>query len=639
MFAVSAIKFTTMSHELENSVEASRSIWFHARSTTISLTVLLLFFLQPYLVTRFSLLFACVRMGTREEDLFLKEDLSVQCWISPTHFAYIFGFGIPLLVLYVAGTPLILYRILSDPKNRTRIAQITESLKQYELGAKHSSQRGAQGSSVAMKTKGFDVQDEGSRRFQTNYGFLFIGYNPEQYYWEVVVILRKAALSAIGVIFTFDVRGQVHLGLLVIIIATVAHAKYKPFVSPTMNNFELVSLSTSLLTFFFGIFTTDAGDSSTNWLTNSTLISLFLHLFLSTVLIALSLKLVLWIQCYICLYRFIIYLRSAASWLAVIVNVGYIIIAIFVGIIVLRHDKSAKKEYKRHQTDVLKNFTSSRRRHGPVSAAQHVGRRVVENTDIELCEVKTVQAAPPVSENSEDDDKSTSSSERFVSPPPMKPPSPADVSDSDSDSEQYMMKENLKDSANSNDDSDSVEFDERIASPPPAKQPIPPEESDTTPEPSMLEIKQANKGPASSQNLKTSDKEPVNTAHVLMSPPAEASSSDEESDSVSAVRPVPRIRLVEARKSWTASDQKKQLSFDEGDIIQVLKTPSKWHLGSLYLSDNHPITGQARYFPSNFVQPVSMEDMEALIQARAERDRHHPKAPEGPVKSDSECSD
>jgi len=98
---------------------------------------------------------------------------------------------------------------------------------------------------------------------------------------------------------------------------------------------------------------------------------------------------------------------------------------------------------------------------------------------------------------------------------------------------------------------------------------------------------------------------------------------------------------VEARKTWTATDQKKQLSFDEGDIIQVLKTLSKWHLGRIYLSDSHPITGQARYFPSNFVQPVSIEDMETLIKVRSELNRHLPKAPEAPhpVESDSELSD
>jgi len=134
--------------------------------------------------------------------------------------------------------------------------------------------------------------------------------------------------------------------------------------------------------------------------------------------------------------------------------------------------------------------------------------------------------------------------------------------------------------------------------------------------------------------------EPIRSSRVLMSPPAEVSTSDEESDRASPVEPpVPRICLVEARKTWTASDRKKQLSFDEGDIIQVLKTPGKWHLGRLYLSDSHPITGQARYFPSNFVKSVSMEDMETLIQARAERDRHLPQAPETPVESDSDSSD
>ena len=211
----------------------------------------------------------------------------------------------------------------------------------------------------------------------------------------------------------------------------------------------------------------------------------------------------------------------------------------------------------------------------------------------------------------------------------------SDLTDSDTDAQETQMSSAKgshpfppsDDSSDSASDSSVPVSRTRVLMFPPAEDSTSDEESDSTSDSSE---------PASRTRVlisppaedSTSDEEPFNTTHELMSPPAEASTSEEESDSV-------RICLVEARKSWTASDQKKQLSFDEGDIIQVFKTPSKWHLGSIYLSDNHPIAGQARYFPSNFVQHVSMEDMKTLIQARAERDRHLPQA----VESDSDSSD
>ena len=189
----------------------------------------------------------------------------------------------------------------------------------------------------------------------------------------------------------------------------------------------------------------------------------------------------------------------------------------------------------------------------------------------------------------------------------------------------------------SSSDSDDERLELKVAAPK-----MPPSDSSDSDTDEKAPCKGSHPAPPSDESSDSSadSSEPVRSIRLLRAPPAEASLSDEDSDSVSSVEPpVPRIWLVEARKTWTASDQKKQLSFDEGDIIQVLKTPSKWHLGRLYLSDNHPITGQARYFPSNFVKPVSMEDLETLIQVRAERDIHLPEAPEAPVDSDSYSSD
>ena len=47
-------------------------------------------------------------------------------------------------------------------------------------------------------------KDMAMRQFHHNFSFLFLGYNIDCYYWEVVVILRKSALSLIAVSLALD---------------------------------------------------------------------------------------------------------------------------------------------------------------------------------------------------------------------------------------------------------------------------------------------------------------------------------------------------------------------------------------------------------------------------------------------------
>ena len=61
-----------------------------------------------------------MRLGGREDDLYLTEDLSVQCWKS-THAQYIVFLALPLCVLYVVGVPALVYWILDRNMDLVRI--------------------------------------------------------------------------------------------------------------------------------------------------------------------------------------------------------------------------------------------------------------------------------------------------------------------------------------------------------------------------------------------------------------------------------------------------------------------------------------------------------------------------------------
>ena len=101
-----------------------------------------------------------------------------------------------------------------------------------------------------------------AKEFETSWAFFFLGYKKEFYLWELVILARKGALALVGVAFTAYPDAQVMLGLFLMVIAAVAHARFLPFEDDLMNNYEFISLFTSFMTFFIGIFTLHVTDKT-----------------------------------------------------------------------------------------------------------------------------------------------------------------------------------------------------------------------------------------------------------------------------------------------------------------------------------------------------------------------------------------
>jgi len=204
----------------------------------------LLFLLQPSLVERCAMIFSCVKLGRGDTDLFMTADLSVRCWEwSGRHGLYIFALGLPLLILYVVGFPVGVWKFLMSAKNQPKVLAIAQTAT----------------TSVLSGPQAENALPAHTQTFADNYGFLFLGYKSEIAYWEVVVMLRKIAISLIGVIVAVDFRLQGMSGMLVVIFAIYAQLLYTPFVQADLNLFEFLSLCSSMATFYFGIFTLDAG--------------------------------------------------------------------------------------------------------------------------------------------------------------------------------------------------------------------------------------------------------------------------------------------------------------------------------------------------------------------------------------------
>jgi len=212
-----------------------------------------LFLLQPTLVKQFALLFSCTRMGSGDNDLFFTENLRIQCYTSE-HWTMILSLGSALLLLYVLGIPVAMYKLLSHPDSRKMLEEIIQA-DETGRAAKLSDQESIRAAFMARSE--LDAQ---TQAFKNSYAFLFLGYKPDLYLWEIAVLARKGSLSLIGVAFSTDPRTQVMLGMLVIFVSSVCQARFLPFDDELMNGYEFLSLSASAMTFFIGVFTMDDVD-------------------------------------------------------------------------------------------------------------------------------------------------------------------------------------------------------------------------------------------------------------------------------------------------------------------------------------------------------------------------------------------
>ena len=94
--------------------------------------------------------------------------------------------------------------------------------------------------------------------FVQTFGFLYGAY--DRYYWEVIVMLRKAVIAAIAV-FAYRL-GSILQGLmcvLVIVVALSVHLAAQPFTQeiPQLNHLETCSLAATIVVFVAGLMMND----------------------------------------------------------------------------------------------------------------------------------------------------------------------------------------------------------------------------------------------------------------------------------------------------------------------------------------------------------------------------------------------
>lgn len=92
-------------------------------------------------------------------------------------------------------------------------------------------------------------------KYTKKYGFLFLGFKEEVYYWELVVITRKLIIIfAVQFLSSVSPFVQVLVGILIIIASIMSIIGIKPFANNEVNFNNIYSQAIQMLMMYVGLF-------------------------------------------------------------------------------------------------------------------------------------------------------------------------------------------------------------------------------------------------------------------------------------------------------------------------------------------------------------------------------------------------
>jgi hypothetical protein len=211
----------------------------HVRANMIVTVMVLLFMALPSLNQVTFQLFACRKLAP--EVVRVSGDLELPCFGS-THLMYALLLGFPAVCIYVVGIPVAAVLILRR---------------------------------MHLRDKLFKPREESYTA--SVYQFLYGGYTEETYYWEGVILLRKAMLNVILVTMQASSAMTQALAVQIVLLGSIiAQNTLQPYSNVILNRLELASLGLSYSTLYAGLFLFDEGVSkSVKMVLTISLLSLF----------------------------------------------------------------------------------------------------------------------------------------------------------------------------------------------------------------------------------------------------------------------------------------------------------------------------------------------------------------------------
>eukprot|EP00466_Bigelowiella_natans_P021098 jgi/Bigna1/81959/fgenesh1_pg.86_\ len=191
----------------------------------------LFFSLYPSITLQAFQLFKCRNFsGNNDPDGYLLiADMHERCHTG-MHIAMLFSLGLPMVLCYVIGFPVLCAVLLRRGKDK-----IPNVLR--KRGYLFTSKRDR----IVVLLKSMPLF------------LLFNGYKGNYYLYEVVVLLRKVFIVAIAVFFE-DKQVQALLAILLVVVSLCLHIRLQPYDNDEANFLDGAGMVTCFLTFFLGSF-------------------------------------------------------------------------------------------------------------------------------------------------------------------------------------------------------------------------------------------------------------------------------------------------------------------------------------------------------------------------------------------------
>jgi hypothetical protein len=172
--------------------------------------VISLFTIHPNIVQTMFNDFNCKDI---DGDKFVLVDMTIKCW-DTAHSFWSYSVAMPSIIVWGLGIPF--FALVLMTRDRHQLDKIETKEK---------------------------------------FGFLYNGYTQGLFFWEIVIMYRKIAMIFISVfIQPYGVISQALIVFMLMIIFLIANLKKKPYLAMSLNDLETISLITSTISIYCGIF-------------------------------------------------------------------------------------------------------------------------------------------------------------------------------------------------------------------------------------------------------------------------------------------------------------------------------------------------------------------------------------------------
>lgn len=225
--------------KLSGPVELDRRNHFRRKLQIQYLKNILLasYFILPSISVTILNTFVCHNYDASNEDplnekhLLLLSDLTVDC--NSSSYAFWFIWAVVMTIIYPIGLPVLYTFLLYQYRNRIMLRD------QIQLLKKSPSMTFNRGARVIE-----------CQSFAECIEFLYIGYSPEYWYWEVVEISRRLLLTAVIAVIMKGEPLQIVIAVLIALVYVKLFKSYRPFKYEEANSLLLEGQYQILFTFF-----------------------------------------------------------------------------------------------------------------------------------------------------------------------------------------------------------------------------------------------------------------------------------------------------------------------------------------------------------------------------------------------------